>query len=65
MYNFFKSYFTEGKTNVAHLLVAEGIVSVRRENVKAPETTQLTELEDIAKLNNKGKWNSGLNVNTT
>lgn len=38
-------------------MVSEGLVTVRRENVRqTPELTRLIELEDAAKAAGKGKW---------
>ncbi|KAG5893662.1 hypothetical protein JTB14_028816 [Gonioctena quinquepunctata] len=43
--------------NITESLVSEGLVSVRRENVRpSPELTRLMELEDAAKSAGKGKW---------
>lgn len=42
--------------NVTEMLVAEGLVSVRRENSKSPEVAKLAALEDQAKAASKGKW---------
>lgn len=40
-------------------LVSEGLVTVRRENVRqTPELVRLIELEDAAKASGKGKWGS-------
>lgn len=40
-------------------LVSEGLVTVRRENVRqTPELVRLIELEDAAKAAGKGKWGS-------
>lgn len=40
-------------------LVSEGLVTVRRENVRqTPELARLMELEDAAKAAGKGKWGS-------
>lgn len=40
-------------------LVSEGLVTVRRENVRqTPELARLIELEDAAKAAGKGKWGS-------
>lgn len=45
--------------NVTELLVAEGLVSVRRDNRSpTPEQQKLYDLEDAAKASNKGKWGS-------
>ncbi|XP_074027844.1 staphylococcal nuclease domain-containing protein 1 isoform X2 [Leptinotarsa decemlineata] len=43
--------------NITESLVSEGLVSVRRENVRqTPELARLIELEDAAKSAGKGKW---------
>lgn len=40
-------------------LVSEGLVTVKRENVRqTPELTRLIELEDAAKAAGKGRWSS-------
>lgn len=40
-------------------LVSEGLVTVRRENVRqTPELTRLIELEEATKSAGKGKWGS-------
>lgn len=38
------------------------MVSVRRENAKSSEIVQLIELEEAAKLSNKGKWGPNAKV---
>ncbi|XP_063698694.1 staphylococcal nuclease domain-containing protein 1 [Culicoides brevitarsis] len=45
----------DGKNNLVHTLVSEGMVTVRRES-KSPEVAHLVELEDAAKDAGKGKW---------
>uniref|UniRef100_A0A336MH54 CSON001629 protein n=1 Tax=Culicoides sonorensis TaxID=179676 RepID=A0A336MH54_CULSO len=52
----------DGNSNVSHILVSEGMVSVRRENTKSSETAILIELEEAAKANLKGKWNPNAKV---
>ncbi|XP_055606182.1 staphylococcal nuclease domain-containing protein 1 [Uranotaenia lowii] len=43
--------------NIVESIVSEGLVSVRRDNVRqTPELTRLIELEDAAKAARKGKW---------
>lgn len=45
--------------NITESIVSEGLVSVRRENIKyTPELQRLIELEDAAKAAQKGKWSS-------
>jgi len=54
---FVKSPVTGELENVTELMVAEGLVEVRRGGIKpSEEQTKLTELEDAAKDAGKGKW---------
>ncbi|XP_062850728.1 staphylococcal nuclease domain-containing protein 1 isoform X3 [Trichomycterus rosablanca] len=47
--------------NVAELLVAEGLATVRRESIRGtnPEQARLCDLEDQAKASKKGMWSEG------
>lgn len=47
----------ETRVNITELMVSEGLVSVRRENVRVtPELQRLIDLEEVAKTEGKGKW---------
>jgi len=56
---FVKSPITGESENVTELLVAEGLVEVRRGGIKpSDDQTKLNELEDVAKEAKKGKWST-------
>lgn len=50
----------DNRTNITELMVSEGLVSVRRDNIRSgnvnSELQRLIDLEDAAKAEGKGKW---------